>query len=100
MEQRALAAEQAREEEALRRVDEERIGIAREVHDIVAHSLSIVAVQASAAETLVETTPSRRASPSSNIRTTSKEALGELRSMLDVLRTGTETTAHSRPRQT
>jgi signal transduction histidine kinase len=88
VEQRALAAEQAREEETLRRIDEERIGIAREVHDIVAHSLSIVAVQAGAAETLIDDDPERARESIVNIRTTSKEALGELRSMLDVLRTG------------
>jgi signal transduction histidine kinase len=89
VEQRALAAEQARDEETLRRIDEERIGIAREVHDIVAHSLSIVAVQASAAEKLMDDDPEQARESIANIRSTSKEALGELRSMLDVLRTGT-----------
>ena len=88
VEQRALAAEQAREEETLRRIDEERIAMAREVHDIVAHSLSIVAVQASAAETLVDDNPEQAKESIEHIRATSKEALGELRSMLDVLRTG------------
>jgi signal transduction histidine kinase len=88
VEQRAFEAERTREEEALRRVDEERIRIAREVHDIVAHSLSIVTVQASAATTLLDTDPERARESIDHIRTTSKEALGELRSMLDVLRTG------------
>ncbi len=88
VEQRALAAEQAREEETLRRLDEERIAMAREVHDIVAHSLSIVAVQASAAETLIDDDPEQAKESIEHIRTTSKEALGDLRSMLDVLRTG------------
>lgn len=91
VEQRAIAAEQAREEETLRRLDEERIDIAREVHDIVAHSLSIVAVQASAAETLLESNPDQARESLTNIRATSTKALSELRSMLDVLRTGTET---------
>jgi signal transduction histidine kinase len=88
VEQRAFEAERTREEEALRRVDEERIRIAREVHDIVAHSLSIVTVQASAAATLLDTDPDRARESVEHIRATSKEALGELRSMLDVLRTG------------
>jgi signal transduction histidine kinase len=91
VEARALAAEQAREEETLRRLDEERIGIAREVHDIVAHSLSIVAVQASAAEAVLDEDPDQARESIQSIRTTSKDALRELRSMLDVLRTGTDT---------
>ena len=89
MEQRAADAEQTRETEALRRVDEERIRIARDVHDIVAHSLSIVTVQAGAAAALLEANNPERARESiENVRTTGKQALTELRSMLDVLRTG------------
>jgi len=88
VEQRAIDAERTREEEALRRVDEERIRIARDVHDIVAHSLSIVTVQASAASALVKTDPERASESIEHVRTTAKQALAELRSMLDVLRTG------------
>ena len=88
VEQRAFEAERTREEEARRRVDEERIRIARDVHDIVAHSLSIVTVQASAASQLLDSDPERARESIDHIRTTSKEALGELRSVLDVLRTG------------
>lgn len=89
VERRAADAERTREEEALRRVDEERIRIAREVHDIVAHSLSIVTVQASAAQALLDQGNTGGARDSiQNVRTTGKEALAELRSMLDVLRTG------------
>lgn len=89
VEARAAEAERTREEEALRRVDEERIRIAREVHDIVAHSLSIVTVQASAADTLLESGDLDKTREAIlNIRATGKSALAELRSMLDVLRTG------------
>ena len=88
VEQRAIEAERTREEEALRRVDEERIRIAREVHDIVAHSLSIVAVQASAATTLLDNDVEGARESMENVRDTSKQALSELRSMLNVLRTG------------
>ena len=88
VEQRAIEAERTREEEALRRVDEERIRIAREVHDIVAHSLSIVTIQASAAETLIDKNPEKARESILNVRTTGKDALAELRSMLEVLRTG------------
>jgi len=85
--QRALEAERTREEEALRRVDEERIRIARDVHDIVAHSLSIVTVQAGAAAALLDDSPQAARESIENVRTTGKQALTELRSMLDVLRT-------------
>lgn len=88
VEQRALEAERTREEEALRRVDEERIRIAREVHDIVAHSLSIVTVQAGAAAALLPDQPERARESIENVRATGKQALSELRSMLEVLRTG------------
>ena len=88
VEQRAIDAERTREEEALRRVDEERIRIARDVHDIVAHSLSIVTVQASAASSLMKTNPQRANESIEHVRSTAKSALAELRSMLDVLRTG------------
>ncbi|TLM98097.1 MAG: hypothetical protein FDZ75_03135, partial [Actinobacteria bacterium] len=50
VEQRALDAERTRDEVARRRVEEERLRIARELHDVTAHSLSIIAVQAGAAE--------------------------------------------------
>lgn len=89
VEQRAIEAERTRDEEARRRVDEERIRIAREVHDIIAHSLSIVNVQASAGMALLDAdNPARARESLGHVRDTSKQALAELRSMLDVLRTG------------
>lgn len=88
VEKRAVEAERTREEEAYRRVDEERIRIARDVHDIVAHSLSIVAVQAGAAAAVLDRDPEQARQSIEHVRTTSKTALAELRSMLDVLRTG------------
>jgi signal transduction histidine kinase len=88
VERRAVEAERTREEEALRRVDEERIRIAREVHDIVAHGLSIVTVQAGAASALLDRDPERARESIEHVRATGKQALSELRSMLDVLRTG------------
>ncbi len=87
VEQRALDAERTREEEALRRVDEERLRIAREVHDTVAHSLSIVTVQAAAAEALLDEDPERARESIRHIRRTGKNALADLRSVLTILRT-------------
>jgi signal transduction histidine kinase len=86
VEQRAFEAERTREEEARRRVDEERLRIARELHDVVAHSLSIIAVQSGAAAHVIDSDPAQARRSLDAIRVTSKEALDELRAMLGVLR--------------
>ncbi len=88
IEERALAAERTRETEARRRVEEERVSIAREVHDITAHSLSAVSIQAAAAERLVERDPAAAKKAIAEVRCTSKAALEEIRAMIGVLRTG------------
>lgn len=86
VEQRAIEAERMREEETSRRIDEERLRIARELHDITAHSLSIVAVQSGAALHVLDTDPSAARAALVAIRDTSRASLGELRGMLGVLR--------------
>ncbi|TDB37921.1 MAG: sensor histidine kinase [Actinobacteria bacterium] len=86
VEQRALDAEHTREEEARRRVEEERLRIGRELHDITAHSLSLIAVQAGAGERIVRTDPDAAAEAFAAIRQVSKSALDELRALLGVLR--------------
>jgi signal transduction histidine kinase len=68
-------------------VSEERGRIARELHDVVAHSVSIIAVQAGAAEELIERDPVRAREHMASVRRTAREALGEMRRLLDVLRT-------------
>lgn len=88
MEERALAAERTRETEARRRVEAERVSIAREVHDITAHSLSAVSIQAAAAERLVERDPAAAREAIAEVRRTAKTALEEIRAMIGVLRTG------------
>lgn len=84
--QRALEAERTREQEAQKRVEAERVAIAREVHDIVAHSISTIAIQSAAADTLIDKQPEAAHEAVANIRTTSKQALSELRGMISVLR--------------
>ena len=84
---RALRAEQEREERARLAVAEERARIARELHDVVAHAVSVMVVQAEAADELV--TRDRAADavrPLRSIQATGREALGELRRLLGVLR--------------
>ena len=88
MEQRAEEAERTREEVAARRVEEERVRIAREVHDITAHSLSAVSIQLAAAERLIERDPAAAKESVATARKTAKSALGEIRSMIGVLRSG------------
>ena len=87
-EQRAEEAERTREEVAARRVEEERVRIAREVHDITAHSLSAVSIQLAAAERLIERDPAAAKESVSTARKTAKGALDEIRGMIGVLRSG------------
>ena len=93
VERRAAEAEQTREEEAARRVNEERLRIARELHDVTAHSLSIIAVQSGAAAHVIDSDPVAARSALEAIRHTSKAALDELRAMLGVLRAPGDTDA-------
>jgi signal transduction histidine kinase len=83
---RAAQAEQTREEETRRRVDAERMRIARELHDVVAHSISMINVQATAAGLQLAEDPAAAAEAIQAIRGASKSALRELRAILDVLR--------------
>jgi signal transduction histidine kinase len=85
-EQRAVDAERALESESLRRAGEERIRIARELHDILAHRISLISVQAGAGLHLMDRQPEQARASLAAIRQASKEALGELRTTLGVLR--------------
>jgi signal transduction histidine kinase len=83
---RAERAERTREEEARRRVDEERLRIARELHDVVSHTIGVISVQAGVAAHLLPRKPDKAAESLAAIRQASDEALGELHAMLGVLR--------------
>jgi len=84
--ERAAEAIRMREEESLRRATEERLRIARELHDALGHHLSLINVQSGVALHLDEDLPERTRSSLSAIKQASKEALIELRSVLDILR--------------
>jgi signal transduction histidine kinase len=84
--ERAAEAVRIREEEALRRASEERLRIARELHDALGHHLSLINVQSGVALHLNEELPEQARGSLSAIREASKEALGELRSVIDILR--------------
>jgi signal transduction histidine kinase len=84
--EQAMAAEATSGERARQAVSAERVRIARELHDVVAHSVSIIAVQAGAAEELVERDPSQAREHMASVRKTAREALVEMRRLLGVLR--------------
>ena len=86
VEERALAAEQSREDEARRRASEERIRIARELHDILAHRISMISVQSGVGAHLMDRRPEEARRALLAINDASKEALRELRATLGVLR--------------
>ncbi|WP_129669854.1 sensor histidine kinase [Phytoactinopolyspora endophytica] len=84
--QRAEHAERTREEEARRRVDAERLRIARDVHDTVAHAIAIINVQAGVTAHVLDKRPERARDTLVTIEQTSSQALHEMRVILGVLR--------------
>lgn len=89
--ERAERAERTREEEAARRVAEERLGIARDLHDLLAHSITLIGVQTSVAAHVLLADPDRLdraavAAALDGIADTCRDARSELRATLQVLR--------------
>jgi signal transduction histidine kinase len=84
--EREVAALRSRLEEERRRASDERVRIAREVHDVVAHSISVINVQAAVALHLIEERPAQVRIALTEIKDVSKDALRELRSVLAALR--------------
>lgn len=85
-EERTRRVEQALEEEARRRVVEERLRIAREVHDLVAHHIAVVSMQAGVAAHHLRGRPDEAAEALGHVRAASRTVLGELGGLLSVLR--------------
>jgi signal transduction histidine kinase len=83
---RAELAERGREDEARRQVDAERLRIARELHDVVAHTMSTINVQAAALGYAHPDLPEPALTALASIKASSKRGLGELRAILSVLR--------------
>jgi len=83
---RAETAERTREEEAARRVSEERLRIAQDVHDVVAHAMVAINVQAGVGLHLLDRDPEQARQTLADIRAASGDALVDLRSTLGVLR--------------
>jgi len=86
VEQRAVALEREQDEEARRAVADERLRIAQELHDVVAHSMSVIAVQAGAGMHVIDREPEQAKLALEAISATSRSTLRELRRLLGVLR--------------
>src|SRR3954453_2724989 len=86
LEERAEMLENEREERDRRAVAEERLRIARDLHDIVSHAMSVIAVQAGSGNALLDRDPEGARRSLINVETASRGALVEMRRMLGVLR--------------
>ncbi|MEV4344372.1 histidine kinase [Actinoplanes sp. NPDC049596] len=84
--ERARQAEQTREEEARRRVMDERLRIARELHDVVAHHIAVISVQAGAAGHVLQKHPEQVWPVLGHIREAADTVLHEIQSVIGVLR--------------
>ncbi len=97
LEERALRLERERDEQARFAALEERGRIARELHDIVAHNVSVIAVQAGAARATSAARPERAVETLGLIERTARTTLSELRALLGVLRKGRDAAQLRRP---
>lgn len=86
LQDRLVRAERERELVAQQRVTAERTRIARELHDVVAHSVSVMVIQAAAARRSLATSPENAELALANVETTGRQTMEELRSILGVLR--------------
>ena len=87
---RADRAEREREERAASAVAEERTRIARELHDVVAHSISVVAVQTQAVRRRLDPSLTREIADLQAVETTARQAMAEMRRLFGVLRADTD----------
>jgi signal transduction histidine kinase len=92
---RAERAEQEREEQARAAVAEERQRIARELHDVVAHSVSVMTVQAGGVRRLLREDQQRERAALEQIEQTGRQALAEMRRLLGILRQPTDEPARA-----
>ncbi|MGW3239189.1 sensor histidine kinase [Streptomyces olivaceus] len=94
---RAEKAERTREEEARRRVAEERLRIARDLHDVVAHHIALVNVQAGVASHVMDKRPDQAKAALAHVRQASRSALDELRATVGLLRQSGDPEAPTEP---
>jgi signal transduction histidine kinase len=97
VEARAHRAESERDREASRRVTEERLRIARDLHDVVGHHLALINVQAGVAAHVLDDQPAQARQSLAHIRQASRSALEELRDTIGLLREPDEPAAPTEP---
>ncbi|MFE3543046.1 sensor histidine kinase [Nocardia sp. NPDC059177] len=97
MEERALRAEESRESEARRSVAEERVRIARELHDVVAHQITLANAQAVVAAHVFDSQPEQTRSNLNNIIETTRNALDDLRATVGLLRQAGDANTSAEP---
>jgi signal transduction histidine kinase len=95
--ERAKELEREREERARQAVIEERLRIARELHDVVAHAMSVIAVQAGVANHVIDSRPEQARQALATVETHTRAALAEMRRLLGVLRRPDEPAAGLAP---
>jgi signal transduction histidine kinase len=100
VEDRAAQLEREQEANARRAAAEEQARVAREVHDVVAHNLSVIIVQATAADRIFATDPAGAHRAIGTIGSTARQALDELRAVLGVVRIGEERSPDFPPQPT
>lgn len=84
--ERAERAERSREDEARRRVSDERVRIARDLHDVVAHQISVISLNAGVASSALETRPERAREALTTIRSASRTVLSDIGGLMSLLR--------------
>lgn len=97
VEERARRAEKSRESEARRRVAEERVRIARELHDLVAHQITLANAQAMVAAHVFETRPEQTRKSLEDLIETTRNALDDLRATVGLLRQSGDAVAPAEP---
>jgi signal transduction histidine kinase len=86
MTERAERAERSRDDEARRRVSDERVRIARDLHDVVAHQISVISLSAGVASSALETRPERAREALTTIRSASRTVLSDIGGLMSLLR--------------
>jgi signal transduction histidine kinase len=95
--ERAAAVEHERAEQLRQAVSDERAKIARELHDIVAHAMSVIAIRSGVARMVIDTEPEEAREALAIIETTTRRSLQEMRLLVGVLRSGDDQSTGLQP---
>lgn len=103
MTERAERAERSRDDEARRRVAEDRVRIARDLHDVVAHQIAVISLNAGVASSSLETRPERAREALTTVRSASRTVLADIGGLMTLLRAdgsdGSDDEAELRPQR-